>query len=145
MLNIRILRDSLEEIRDQLGHRGNEVNWDKIIQLDNIRRELLTATEKERHRRKTLLTEITSQKREGLPDNFEMLAEVKNLADIIKTQETKIKPLEDELNAILFQIPNLPHNTVPIGRDETQNKEYKDDEKKNNKIITRRIKHKALA
>jgi len=54
-----------------------------------------------------------------------MLTEVKNLADIIKTQETKIKPLEDELNAILFQIPNLPHNTVPIGRDETQNKEYK--------------------
>ncbi len=121
MIDIRAIRESEDEVRKRLGDRGREVNWDLVRELDAARRDLVTRVGKKQHRRKTLLGEIGKQKRAGGPDNPEMLREVEELADQIKQDEAGITPTEDRLNDLLLQIPNIPHETVPVGTDGTLN------------------------
>lgn len=121
MFDIRAIRESEDDVRQRLGDRGREVDWDLVRELDAARRELVTRAEEKRHRRKMLLSEIGKQKRTGGPDNPEMLQEAAALADQIEHDEAGIKPTEDRLNDLLLQIPNIPHNTVPVGVDETSN------------------------
>ena len=121
MFDIRVIRESGDEIRHRLGNRGREVDWDLLLQLDTERRDLVTRVEKKRHRRKTLASEIGKLKRQGGPDDPELLREVEQLANEIKVDEAGIKPTEDRLNDLLLQIPNIPHATVPVGVDETSN------------------------
>ena len=125
MFDIRAIRESGDEIRHRLGNRGGEVDWDLLLQLDTERRDLVTRVEKKRHRRKTLVSEIGKLKRQGGPDNPELFREVEQLADEIKVEEAGIKPTEDRLNDLLLRIPNIPHETVPSGEDETHNEEFR--------------------
>ena len=125
MVDIHAIRESGDEIRHRLGNRGQEVDWEVLLQLDTERRELVTGVEKKRHRRKTLLTEIGKLKRNGGPDDPQMLREVEQLADEIKGEEARIRPTEDRLHDLLLQIPNIPHDTVPSGKNNTHNEEFR--------------------
>ena len=123
MFDIHALRESGNEIRDRLGNRGREIDWELLLKLDTERRDLVTGVEHKRHRRKTLIGEIGKQKRQGVSDDLDMRSEVEQLAEEIKIIESRMKPTEDRLNDLLLRIPNIPHETVPSGEDETNNEE----------------------
>ncbi len=121
MFDIRAIRESEDDVRQRLGDRGREIDWNRVRTLDATRRDLVTRVEEKRRQRKILLGEIGTQKRSGLPDNPEMLQEAASLAVQIERDEAEIQPTEDQLNNLLLQVPNIPHATVPLGVDAASN------------------------
>ncbi len=101
--------------------RGVELDLDRLIGLDDRRRELLREAEDLRHRRNEASREVGRIKREG-GDASGIMEEMRRVGARIKELERELKAVESELRSLLLQVPNIPHGTVPVGGDDTQNR-----------------------
>jgi len=117
MLDLQYIRDFPQKIKDAAKHKNREVDVDKILKLDTERREIIQEAQKLREER----NEIASKK---LPTP-EQIERGKALKDELKIVEKKLQETENELNNLLLYIVNVPLDEVPIGKDETGNKELK--------------------
>ncbi len=124
MLDIRLIRERPEFVKERLALRGGEYPVDEVISLDRRRRELLQEVEKLRHARKVASEEIGRLKRAG-QDVQEQMQEVKRLGERLKELENELRTVEARLRALLLEIPNLPHESVPPGVDENDNQVIK--------------------
>ncbi len=124
MLDIRLFRERPEFVKERLALRGGEYPVDEVISLDRRRRELLQEVEKLRHARKVASEEIGRLKRAG-QDAQEQMQEVKRLGERLKELENELRTVEARLRALLLEIPNLPHESVPPGVDENDNQVIK--------------------
>ena len=124
MLDIRLIRERPEFVKERLALRGGEYPVDEVLALDKKRRELLTRVEKLRHERKVASEEIGRLKREGKDAGPQMEA-VKSLGEELKRLEGELREVEARLRALLLEIPNLPHESVPPGEDENDNQVVK--------------------
>ncbi|TAL23255.1 MAG: serine--tRNA ligase [Nitrospirae bacterium] len=97
---------------------------DRFLRLENERRELLRVIEEQREQRNRLSQEIAKLKREKL-DASSILDEAKKISDSIAEKEEKLKVSEEEASQELLLIPNIPHESVPVGKDETENIEIR--------------------
>ena len=121
MLSIRTIREEGARVRKALQDRGAELDLDRLIGLDDRRRELLRETEDLRHRRNEASREVGRIKREG-GDASELMEEMRRVGARIKELEAELKAVEGELQALLLQVPNIPHDTVPVGENDSQNR-----------------------
>ena len=122
MLDIRIIREKPEWVKERLKTRGENYPIDEILFLDKKRRELIQKVENLRHIRKEKSEKIGKLKREKREEEAKNIAEeVKSLGEELKTLEAELKKVEDDFKKKLSLIPNIPHESVPIGRDETEN------------------------
>ena len=134
MLDIRVVRENQELVAKALADRGADVGLDKLIAADAKRRELLAAIETKRAERNAaseqvgrLMRDVGRAKKAG--ESTEVIeAEVSGLKDLsarlgseIADLEDGLRPVDDELKERLLVVPNLPHATVPVGKDETAN------------------------
>jgi len=117
MLDLQYIRDFPQKIKDAAKHKNREVDVDKILKLDTERREIIQEAQKLREER----NEIASKK----PPTPEQIERGKALKDELKIVEKKLQETENELNNLLLYIVNVPLDEVPIGKDETGNKELK--------------------
>ena len=124
MLDLRLIREKPEEVRASLGTRGQDVDWDCLLKLDQERRDLLFKVEELRHRRKTVSEEIAKLKREKR-ETGSLMEDMKGVGDRIKTLEDTLRDCEERLNAITLRIPNIPHPSVLIGEDPSANQEIR--------------------
>ncbi len=124
MLDIRLFRERPEFVKERLALRGGEYPVDEVISLDRRRRELLQEVERLRHARKVASEEIGRLKRAG-QDAQEQMQEVKRLGERLKELENELRTVEARLRALLLEIPNLPHESVPPGVDENDNQVIK--------------------
>jgi seryl-tRNA synthetase len=125
MLELRFIRDNLDLIRDKLRRRGMaDDRLDGFAAIDRERRQLLTETEQLRNRRKTVSQEIALLKKNG-EDAAGLIASMKAEGERISELEVRLQKIEEELQAIVMELPNLPHDSVPTGRDENDNVEVK--------------------
>jgi seryl-tRNA synthetase len=122
MYDLRTLRDNLDAIREQLGRRGNDVPWDKLRTLIEQRRTLTGQTEQRRHELKMGSDEVAKLKREKQSADACMAA-MKTVGERIKTIEDELRNVEEALADLNLRIPNLPHSSVPIGKDAGDNQE----------------------
>jgi seryl-tRNA synthetase len=120
----RFLRENLDEIRAQLGPRGADVPWEDLRKLLDERRTLTTTVEDLRHQLKTGSNEVARLKRERLPAD-EATAKMKALGDRIRGLEEDARAVEDRVLQLALRIPNLPHQSVPIGKDAADNVEVR--------------------
>jgi seryl-tRNA synthetase len=120
MLDIKLLRQDLSRVENALYHRGDTLDLSAFRQLDQDRQGRLQQVETLRHQRNTVSAKIAEMKREGM-DATGLMAETRGVSDQIKALETTISELDEQLQQILMRIPNIPHETVPIGKDETEN------------------------
>lgn len=120
MLDIKIIRENLKETKKRVESRGETYDFNQVLVVDNKKRNVLKEVEGLRHERKVLSAEIGKSKGEG--KNTEK-KKVKEIAEKIKKQEEEQKKLELEIQRLLLYIPNIPHETVPIGANEKDNKE----------------------
>ncbi|WP_456370374.1 serine--tRNA ligase [Thermodesulfatator atlanticus] len=120
MLDIRLIREKPDFVKERLALRGEEYPIDEVLSLDKRRRELLTEVEKLRHERKNASDEIGRLKKEGQDASAQMAA-VKELGERLKTLEAELREVEARLRMLLLEIPNLPHESVPPGEDEKDN------------------------
>ena len=122
MYDLRRLRDNFDAIREQLGPRGADVPWDRIRTLIEQRRTLTGQVEQLRHELKKGSEEVATLKRENQPADAAMVA-MKALGERIKTIEDELRVVEEILTNLNLHIPNLPHVSVPVGKDSSGNKE----------------------
>src|SRR5262245_18231102 len=124
MYDLRTLRDNFDAIRKQLGPRGADVPWDNIRALIEQRRTSTGQAEQLRHELKKGSEEIAKLKRENQPSDGAMGA-MKAVGERIKTIEDELRVVEETLTDLNLHIPNLPHHSVPVGKDSDNNVEVR--------------------
>ncbi len=124
MLDIRLIREKPDWVKARLATRGGEYPVDRILELDAERRRLVAKVDTLRHERKTLSEEIGRLKRQG-QEASDLVARVKEIGERLKALEERLREIEGAQRGLLLEIPNLPHESVPVGEDETQNQVVK--------------------
>ena len=124
MLDARYVRENVEAVRDALKKRGYEFPLADFLAIDVRRIAILRETEEHRNRRNVVSEEIGKLKRQKA-DATAQLEEMKGVSDRLKELDEKLKDLESETKAFLLSIPNIPHESVPAGRDENENVEIR--------------------
>jgi len=120
MLNNKLLRNNIDLVAKKLSARGFELNIEKFHQLENKRKFLQTKTEELQALRNNKSKEIGLAKSKGA-DITTLLQEVEINAQELKACETEFKELSEQINNFLWVIPNIPHESVPIGASEKDN------------------------
>lgn len=125
MLDVKMLRNELEKVKEALHNRGGTTEGlDRFISLDERRRALLVESEQLKNKRNTVSEEIARLKKEK-QDADALITEMKEVSDRIKEMDEQVREVEEEIRGLLLTIPNIPHDSVPVGRDETQNVEVR--------------------
>jgi seryl-tRNA synthetase len=120
----RLLSDQLDSLRAQLGARGNEVPWDTIQSLSAKRRNLIQQVEDMRHQLKQGSERIAELKRNKQPAD-EQMAALRQVREQIQAMELELRTVEEPLREQALSIPNVPHQSVPIGTNEADNQEIR--------------------
>jgi seryl-tRNA synthetase len=126
MLDPALLRDHLDEIRTKLGRRGISLSDElaALERLDAERRQILPVLEEMRRARKEVGTKIARAKREGQSAD-DLLKAGQDFGVQIKDQEARFEQVEDERRSLLLALPNIPHDTVPVGTSADDNIEVR--------------------
>ena len=124
MLDPKILRENPDKIRKMLKDRGLEYNLDGLIQLDKQRRNLIMETDEFRKKRNEISIEIGKKKKDG-QDPSALLDEMKKVSTQLEELESKQNTVESDYAKLAYAVPNLIHETVPIGADATTNQEVR--------------------
>lgn len=120
MLDIKFIRKNAELVRSKLSARGEDLDLEKLLDLDAKRRELISESEELKGKRNRVSKEIGRLKREG-KETSDIQAEVRELGTRINDLDEERLQVEEQLNGRLLLIPNLPHESTPLGEDESDN------------------------
>ncbi|MBX9586907.1 MAG: serine--tRNA ligase [Gammaproteobacteria bacterium] len=124
MLDPKLLRNDIEKTAAALLQRGVTLDVDRITQLESQRKTLEIATQELQHTRNSQSKLIGQAKAKG-EDSAPYMAIVNELSDKLKASEENLKELQQELNSIYWNIPNIPHVSVPVGKTEKDNQEIR--------------------
>lgn len=125
MLDMKYLRDNITEIRAKLQYRGEDLtDLEKFEDLDQKRREYIIETEKLKSKRNEVSQQIAKMKREK-QDADHLIIEMRKVGDDIKIIDDQLREVEAVLEQLLLSIPNVPHETVPVGETEDDNVEVR--------------------
>jgi seryl-tRNA synthetase len=119
MIDLKLIREKPDEVRAAIATLQLTAPIDEILELDEQRRSLLTEVEALRARRNEMSKEIGRLR--GVPETEPMKEEVRQIGEQIKVLDGQLKDVEERLNAALLEVPNLPHESVPYGVDESDN------------------------
>ncbi|KDR31739.1 MULTISPECIES: serine--tRNA ligase [Caballeronia] len=124
MLDIQTLRKDLDGVAKRLATRGYTLDVAAFAALEAERREIQTRTEELQARRNSLSKQIGAMKGRG-EDTSAVMAEVSGIGDTMKESAAKLDEIQKRLSDLMLTVPNLPHESVPVGNDETQNVEVR--------------------
>jgi len=120
MIDVKQLREDPEKFRQAIRKKNEKADVDAILELDEKRRDLLNTVNEMKHHRNVVSEEIGQKKKAG-EDASEQIAAMREVADKIRDIDSEIKETEDRLQDLLFTLPNVPHPSVPVGKDESAN------------------------
>ena len=125
MLDARFVRENPDKVIESLKQRGYESGIiDVFLKIEEERRSLLLEVEKYRQKRNELSEKISRMKKGG-SDTTQETNEAKNISENIKTMDERMRELDEKTKTLLLEIPNIPHESVPVGKDETENAEVR--------------------
>ncbi|WP_261807371.1 serine--tRNA ligase [Lapidilactobacillus luobeiensis] len=125
MLDIKLIRQKPEWIKDKLASRGvTAAEIDELLALDTQRREKIVATEELKKQRNQVSAEIAKVKREH-GDASAQIAAMRAVGDQIKTLDADLTDLDGQVTYILVRLPNIPADDVPVGPNEDYNQEVR--------------------
>lgn len=124
MLDMKFVRDNPEKVQEALKNRGGSISLDGFLALEKERRDLLVEVEGLKSMRNSVTQEISRMKKAG--ENADAkIAEMRSVGDKISQLDSRLKEVEVQLSAILMTIPNIPDESVPLGKDEHDNVEMR--------------------
>ena len=124
MLDIRLLRDSLEQVKKRMATRGIEIDWGEFLSLDRQRRDALSRLEKLKEEKNRLSGEIGKLKKSGA-DSTGLMRDVEHLSEQIRDSEKPLAELEGRFEQFMLTMPNLPQIDVNVGKDSDDNREVR--------------------
>jgi seryl-tRNA synthetase len=121
MLDLKFVRANFEEVKQKLSARGEDLSGlDQFEALDQRRRELIGETEALKSKRNEVSKQVAEFKREK-KDADHLITEMREVGDKIKTMDDELRQVEEDLHGIMLTLPNIPHESVPIGETEDDN------------------------
>lgn len=124
MLDARFIRENLSILKTALQKRGYEIDLSEFISLEHERLSLMREAEELRNKRNVVSTEIGRLKKQGQKVE-DLIKEMKTVSDRIKEIDDVLRKIEEKTYSFLLNIPNIPHESVPFGKDETENVEVR--------------------
>ena len=124
MLDPKLIKEKPQIILDMLKARNVDFDLDALVQSDQKRREFIIKTDELRKKRNQVALEISQKKKAG-EDASSILAEMKNVSADLEKLESEQEMIETEYSILASTIPNLVHESVPVGPDESANKEIR--------------------
>ncbi len=121
MLSREYLRDHADEYRTALKNRGMKVDFDRFLELDGERRRAIARVEGLKNQRNVASQDIAARKK-SKQDATAQIDAMKRVGDEIKELDALLARIEEDLRNLELYLPNIPHDTVPIGVDETANR-----------------------
>jgi len=120
MLEIKFIRQNLPQVQKAIENRGDHIDWSRLVGADENRKHVLQEIETLRHKRNVVSDQIAEMKKKG-ESAEDTVTEMRKVSGRIKQLETSLSENEDIIRTILMQIPNIPHESVPVGQDENDN------------------------
>lgn len=120
MLDLRFVRENIDLIKKMLKNRRVDLDIDGFIELDGKRRKILGEVEGLKAKRNRLLEKITQLKKEE-KETKDVIEETRGLSKLIEGLDKELEGVEKKIYDFLITIPNIPHPSVPIGKDEKDN------------------------
>ena len=125
MLDLKYLRANFAEVKEKLQHRGEDLtDLGKFEDLDQKRRELIVESEQLKSKRNEVSQQVAVLKREK-KDAEHLIKEMREVGDRIKGLDDELRLVEEKLEQLLLSIPNIPHESVPVGDTEDDNIEIR--------------------
>ncbi len=124
MLDPKIIKEKPQVIRDMLKARAVDFDFDGLVESDQKRREYIIKTDEFRKKRNQVALEISQKKKAG-EDASAILDEMKNVSAELSKLESEQEGIENTYAKLALSIPNLVHESVPVGPDESANKEVR--------------------
>ncbi|NCC87511.1 MAG: serine--tRNA ligase [Clostridia bacterium] len=126
MLDIKAVRENPQRVKDAMRSRNKNMDAlvDEVLAIDEQRRAIMTACDVLRNEQNEASREIPKIKKDG-GDVTEIFAKMSELKDTIKKNDEKLSQLEEKQKNIMYEFPNIPHSSVPIGKDESENVEVR--------------------
>ncbi len=126
MIDPKILEENVELVKTKLAQRGQGIDFDMIVRVDEERRKLIREVEQLENRRNMGSKEVGELKRQGKNDEAaEIQNSLKDISENIKELNTKRTQIENDFRLLLLNIPNIPHESVPPGNDDSGNLEIR--------------------
>lgn len=124
MLDIKLLRQEPEKIKEALKKRNNDLDIEPAIALDKERREILQEVEAKKAKQNEISKKIPQMKKNG-EDTAPIFADMKKLSDEIKADDEKVRDIDEKLRDYMLRIPNIPSDKSPVGADDSENVEIR--------------------
>lgn len=124
MLDIKTLRNEPDKIRQALKNRNNDLDITPAIELDLQRREILAEVEQMKAKQNEITKQIPQMKMAGESTDA-VFAEMKELSGEIKELDAKVSEIDEQLRGYMLRIPNIPNDSVPVGKDDSENVEMR--------------------
>ena len=124
MLDPKLFRTDIEKTAQALARRGFRLDVQPIAKLEERRKQIQVTTQQYQNERNTKSKAIGQAKAQG-QDTAPLMLEVANLGTSLKQAETELEQIQTELSTILLGVPNIPHASVPEGKDENANQEVR--------------------
>ena len=121
MLDIKLIKNDLDTVVQGMKKRRTNIDFSPFLENEEKRKALLVDIEELRHLRNTVSGEIAKMKKSG-QDAQPSIDKMKDVSEKIKEMDKIRNELEDWVKAFLIDIPNLPHEDVPVGKDDTENR-----------------------
>lgn len=114
MLDLKFIRENPEIVRKAIADKGDKADLDQLLALDVTRREIIGAVESARAEQNRVTQQIAEMKK-AKSDASAVIAEMRALSDRIRELEEKLRAAEEAIYQIQIRIPNVPHESVPVG------------------------------
>ena len=124
MLDVKLLRDNLDEVKRRIATRGVLIDWDEFVSLDRERREALAHIERLKEKKNRLSGEIGKLKKTG-GDATALMSEVEAVSEAIRAGEAPLAALKMRFEQFMLTVPNLPNPSVKVGKTADENREIR--------------------
>ncbi len=124
MLDVKLMRENLDEVKTRMATRGAEIDWNEFGAVDRERREALANIERLKEKKNRLSGEIGKIKKNA-GDATALMRDVEEVSEDIRTAEGPLAEIEARFEQFMLTLPNLPNPGVPVGKNADDNKEIR--------------------
>ena len=126
MLDIKLIRENPEMVKAAMKTRNKDMDAvvDEVLEIDAKRRELMKATDALKQEQNAASKKIPQIKKEG-GDISEIMERMNEIKAVIKADDAKIAELDARQKALIYEFPNVPNSSVPVGKDDSENVEIR--------------------